>query len=210
MADDRPDCTVSAAVEVLPGSRSRSVTASGLVQLTGPFQRLRCLRWDGHVDLDRWWAGEPAVEATLEHRWAKATLTARAERTPGNRWTVRCDARGRGRSWGRLMVAVALVIWHGALVREFRVGGENLQLLDGTPEKKLPPVLTSRQYDLVVLGGATRRSGLAGVLRSLSANLAEAAGGDVLLVNSADGKPVPADSPRSTGDQALDEREQLA
>lgn len=97
-----------------------------------------------------------------------------------------------------------------ALVREFRVGGENLQLLDGTPEKKLPPVLTSRQYDLVVLGGATRRSGLAGVLRSLSANLAEAAGGDVLLVNSADGKPVPADSPRSTGDQALDEREQLA
>jgi len=120
VADERPDVVASAAVEVLPGSRSQSATASGLVQLTGPFPKLRCLRWDGHVDLDRWWAGQPAVRACLEHRWAKATLTAQAQRSPGNRWTVSCDARGRGRSWGRLMVAVALVIWHGALVREFR------------------------------------------------------------------------------------------
>jgi hypothetical protein len=120
VADERPDAVVSAAVEVLPGSRSRTATASGLVQLTGPFAKLRCLRWDGHVDLDRWWAGEPAVKACLEHRWARATLTAQAARSPGNRWTVHCDARGRGRSWGRLMVAVALLIWHGALVREFR------------------------------------------------------------------------------------------
>jgi len=120
VADERPDAVVSAAVEVLPGSRSRTATASGLVQLTGPFAKLRCLRWDGHVDLDQWWAGEPAVKACLEHRWAKATLTAQAARSPGNRWTVHCEARGRGRSWGRLMVAVALLIWHGALVREFR------------------------------------------------------------------------------------------
>jgi nucleotide-binding universal stress UspA family protein len=97
-----------------------------------------------------------------------------------------------------------------ALVREFRVGGENLQLLDGSPEKMLPPVLARRHYDLLVLGGATRRTGLAGVLQSLSANLAEAAGGDVLLVNSAESKPAPAEVPRSTRDQAFHEREQLA
>lgn len=120
VADERPDVSASTTVEVLPGARSRTATAAGIVQLTGPFPKLRCLRWDGHVDLDRWWAGEPAVQACLEHRWAKATLTAQARQLRGDRWTVHCDARGRGRSWGRLVVAVALVIWHNALVREFR------------------------------------------------------------------------------------------
>jgi hypothetical protein len=120
VADERPDVSASTAVEVLPGTRSGTATVTGVFQLTGPFPKLRCLHYDGHVDLDRWWAGEPAVEATVEHRWAKATLTAQAQRFRGDRWMVRCDARGRGRSWGRLVVAVALVIWHNALVREFR------------------------------------------------------------------------------------------
>lgn len=147
VADERPDASVSAAVEVLPGTRSRSAAGSGLLQLTGPFPRLRCLRWDGHVDLDRWWAGEPAVEATLEHRWAKATLTAQAQRSRGDRWTVHCDARGRGRSWGRLMVAVALVIWHAALVREFRKAlDEAARGWDGTMARweRTPPTDAAR------------------------------------------------------------------
>jgi nucleotide-binding universal stress UspA family protein len=97
-----------------------------------------------------------------------------------------------------------------ALVREFRVGGESLQLLDGTPEKKLPPVLARRHYDLLVLGGASRRTGLAGVLRSLSANLAEAAGSDVLLVNPTEFKPAIAEQPQSARDQASYERHQFA
>ncbi|HEY7070186.1 MAG TPA: hypothetical protein VH479_08740, partial [Acidimicrobiales bacterium] len=120
VADERPTATASTAVEVLPGARSRIATLSGLLQVAGPFPKLRRLSWDGRVDLDRWWAGQPAaIEATVEHRWARAKVTAQAT-TVGERWTVRCEAQGRGRSWGRLMAAVVLLIWHGALVREFR------------------------------------------------------------------------------------------
>jgi hypothetical protein len=120
VADERPTATASTAVEVLPGTRSRIATLSGLLQVAGPFPKLRRLNWDAHVDLDRWWGGQPAaIEATVEHRWARAKVTAQAT-TVDRRWTVRCDAHGRGRSWGRLMVAVVLLIWHGALVREFR------------------------------------------------------------------------------------------
>lgn len=96
-----------------------------------------------------------------------------------------------------------------ALVREFRVGGENLQLLNGAPEKQLPPVLARRHYDLLVLGGASRRTGLAGVLQSLSANLVEAAGGDVLLVNTAESSLASPGRSGSARDQALHECHQL-
>jgi hypothetical protein len=121
VADERPEASASSDVEVVPGTRSRAATVSGLFQAAGPFARLRRLRWDAHVDLDRWWAGQPAIEATVEHRWARATVTAHAR--PGHgQWTVRGDARGRGHSWGRLMVGVALIVWRGALTREFREG----------------------------------------------------------------------------------------
>jgi hypothetical protein len=120
VTDERPVATASTAVEVLPGTRSRIATLSGLLQVAGPFPKLRRLSFDGHVDLDRWWGGQPAaIEATVEHRWARAKVTAQAT-TVGKRWTVRCDARGRGRSWGRLMAAVVLLIWRSALTRAFR------------------------------------------------------------------------------------------
>ena len=121
VADERPVATVTTDVVVVPGLQSRAATISGVLQVAGPFPKLRRLRWDAQVDLDRWWAGQPAIEATVEHRWARAKVTARAH--PGHgRWTVRGDARGRGHSWGRLMVAVALIVWRGALTREFREG----------------------------------------------------------------------------------------
>jgi hypothetical protein len=92
VADERPTATASTAVEVLPGTRSRIATLSGLLQVAGPFPKLRRLSWDAHVDLDRWWGGQPAaIEATVEHRWARAKVTAQAT-TVGRRWTVRCDA----------------------------------------------------------------------------------------------------------------------
>jgi hypothetical protein len=121
VADERPMASVTTDVEVVPGLRSRAVSVSGRFQVPGPFPTMRRLHWDAQVDLDRWWAGELAIEATVEHRWARATITARAH--PGHgRWTVRGDARGRGRSWGRLMVGVALIIWRDALTRQFREG----------------------------------------------------------------------------------------
>lgn len=70
-----------------------------------------------------------------------------------------------------------------ALVREFRVGGEHLRLLEGAPDRTLPPLLARRHFDLLVLGGATRRAGVGALLPSLSETLADAATSDLLLVN---------------------------
>jgi hypothetical protein len=96
-----------------------------------------------------------------------------------------------------------------SLVREFRVGCENLQLIDGPPEKKLPPLLAQRHYDVLVLGGLTRRTGLSAVWQPLNAQLAEAARGDILLIT---GRKAPVAHPRvhASGEQALHERQQLA
>ena len=43
------------------------------------------------------------------------------------------------------------------LVREFHVGSERLQMFDGAPEKRLPPLIAARQYDVLVLGAVTHR-----------------------------------------------------
>jgi hypothetical protein len=37
------------------------------------------------------------------------------------------------------------------LVREFHVGMERLQMFDGEPAKRLPPLITARHYDMLVL-----------------------------------------------------------
>lgn len=96
-----------------------------------------------------------------------------------------------------------------SLVREFRVGCENLQFIDGTPDKELPPLLAKRRYDVLVLGGLTRRSGLASVWKPLNALLAEASRGDILLVT---GRHASAVQPwtQPSAEQALDQRQQLA
>lgn len=39
------------------------------------------------------------------------------------------------------------------LVREFHVGCERLQIFSGEPEKRLPPLVAARHYDVLVLGG---------------------------------------------------------
>jgi nucleotide-binding universal stress UspA family protein len=97
-----------------------------------------------------------------------------------------------------------------SLVREFRVGCEHLQMFDGAPEKTLAPLLARRHYDLLVLGGVTRRSGLGAMLQPLNGQLADAAGADVLLVGPTVPHAAAGPSPRSTGDQLLHQREQLA
>ncbi len=60
------------------------------------------------------------------------------------------------------------------LVREFRVGCERMQMFDGPPEECLPRLITARRYDVLVVGLLPE---------SLRARLAEATGGDVLLVS---------------------------
>lgn len=96
-----------------------------------------------------------------------------------------------------------------SLVREFRVGCENLQIIDGAPDKKLPALLAKRHYDLLVLGGLTRRSGMASVWKPLNALLAEASRGDVLLVTGAHARAAQPWA-RPSAEQALHECEQLA
>jgi len=68
------------------------------------------------------------------------------------------------------------------LVRDFHVGCERLQMFEGTPDKRLPPLFAARQYDLLVLGSVSHRRSLGESLRSLTSRLAEATTGDVLLV----------------------------
>jgi nucleotide-binding universal stress UspA family protein len=68
------------------------------------------------------------------------------------------------------------------LVREFHVGSERLQMFDGTPEKRLLPLIAARQYDVLLLGAVPHRSGLAESWHSLTSRLVEATTGDVILV----------------------------
>jgi nucleotide-binding universal stress UspA family protein len=68
------------------------------------------------------------------------------------------------------------------LVREFHVGSERLQMFDGKPDERLPPLIAARQYDLLVIGALTHREGISLALDTLSGKLADATTGDVVLV----------------------------
>jgi len=67
------------------------------------------------------------------------------------------------------------------LVREFHVGMERLQMFDGEPAKRLPPLITARHYDMLVLAVGPRDNAAAGI-GSLARKLADATEGDVVLV----------------------------
>jgi len=68
------------------------------------------------------------------------------------------------------------------LVREFHVGSERLQMFDGVPERRLPPLIAARQYDVLLLGAVTHREGLFETLSPLTSKLVDAATGDVVLM----------------------------
>ena len=72
------------------------------------------------------------------------------------------------------------------LVREFHVGCERLQMFDGPPEKRLPPLVTTRQYDLLVLGAVSHTEGQRFGNENLSSTLVDATPGDVVLVKASD------------------------
>jgi hypothetical protein len=77
------------------------------------------------------------------------------------------------------------------LVREFHVGADRLHMMDGAPERKLPPLITARQYDLLVLGAATDRERHASPPDTLTGQLVDAGDGDVVLVRPAGVPRVP-------------------
>lgn len=95
------------------------------------------------------------------------------------------------------------------LVREFHVGCERLQMFDGIPEKRLPPLIASRQYDVLLLGAVTHRTGLEESLCPLTSRLVDAAAGDVVLVRPAAAGADTMRTPRSVGEQAPHERHQF-
>jgi hypothetical protein len=71
----------------------------------------------------------------------------------------------------RMQRAVTL----GQLVREFHIGRERLQMFAGAPEERLAPLITAREYDVLVLGAMSHRSSPCG-------KLVDASRGDVVLV----------------------------
>jgi hypothetical protein len=68
------------------------------------------------------------------------------------------------------------------IVREFHVGTERLQLLEGPPERSLTDALAVGRHDILAVGAVTQRTGFAATFTNLSRRLADASGGDVLLV----------------------------
>ena len=71
------------------------------------------------------------------------------------------------------------------LVREFHVGCERIQVFDGAPEKVLPPLLSARHYDVLVLGAQSRQPALKNILGATNSQLVQATEGDVVLVKAA-------------------------
>lgn len=89
------------------------------------------------------------------------------------------------------------------LVREFHVGCERLQMFDGVPEKRLPPLIAARRYDVLVLGAVSHRSGITETICPLTSRLVDATAGDVVLVKEASAVIGDRrDAVASTGEQA--------
>ena len=86
------------------------------------------------------------------------------------------------------------------LVREYYVGCERLQVFDGLPEDTLPPLISARHYDVLVVGSVARHRALLSALHSISKKLLASTEGDVLVVNPAPERPA-APMMRSAGQQ---------
>ena len=96
------------------------------------------------------------------------------------------------------------------LVREFYIGSERLQMFNGAPEERLAPLIAEREYDVLVLGAMSHRSGIATAFECLSSKLVDASGSDVVLVKA--GRRAAAAARPKNGlrdNQLLHQREQL-
>jgi nucleotide-binding universal stress UspA family protein len=68
------------------------------------------------------------------------------------------------------------------LVREYHVGCERIQVFEGAPEKTLPPLVSARHYDVLVLGAQSRQPALKILFGATNSRLVQATEGDVVLV----------------------------
>lgn len=68
------------------------------------------------------------------------------------------------------------------IVREYHVGCERLQIFSGAPEKRLPPLVAARRYDVLVLGAGFDADDVAERALVTTRHLIAAAASDVLLV----------------------------
>jgi hypothetical protein len=83
------------------------------------------------------------------------------------------------------------------LVREFHVGCERIQMFSGDPAKRLPPLIAARRYCVLVLGGRSRRAGMAQWSPGVVSRLMEACDSDILLINETVPAALAAFSPRA-------------
>lgn len=72
----------------------------------------------------------------------------------------------------------------GRLVREFQIGSEQVAVLRGEPEDTLPVYAAQRDYDVLVMGALTHRTGLSKLLGTLTSRLVDALDCDFVLVKS--------------------------
>jgi len=70
----------------------------------------------------------------------------------------------------------------GRLVNEFRVGGENMTVLNGAAEDTLPGFAADKNFDVLVMGALTRRRGIAALVGTLTSKLVDALTCDFVLV----------------------------
>ena len=55
-------------------------------------------------------------------------------------------------------------------------------MFSGAPETRLPPLLAARHYDILVLGGQSRREGIDRLLPGTASQILAATDSDVILV----------------------------
>jgi nucleotide-binding universal stress UspA family protein len=135
---------------------------------------------------DKAWANPPRFAAALDAADEHNAHIARAILHAAGFLALGCEANldilysEREQEDENLRMARAVRL--AQLVREFHVGCERIQVLQGAPEKVLPPLAAARHYDVLVLGAQSRQPGLNNVFGSLTSRLVEATRGDVLLV----------------------------
>jgi universal stress protein E len=79
-------------------------------------------------------------------------------------------------------VRMARAVKLAQLVREFHVGCERIQVLDGSPDEKLPLIVAARHYDVLVLGAHSHQPPFKTMFGTMTSHMVEATDGDVVLV----------------------------
>jgi nucleotide-binding universal stress UspA family protein len=80
-------------------------------------------------------------------------------------------------------VRMARAVKLAQLVREFHVGCERIQVLEGPPAETLPAIAAARQYDVLVLGAYSHQPPFKTLFGTITSQMVEATDGDVVLVN---------------------------